>query len=277
MPELPEVETVRRGLLKKLPGKKVRAVQVLRPDSVGWPSPAQFAQRLKGHKFVDIDRRGKYIVFKLDRGAHMVAHLRMSGRLLIGGKGKVREEHVRVRMQLDSDEELIFEDMRVFGRLWFVDAGEEVNEVVSGLADLGVEPLENLTPKYMQKAFANRTQPIKSALLDQTVIAGIGNIYADESLHLSKINPQKPAKLLTLPELTRLTKQIKLVLSRAIEMRGSSLRNYTDSSGVNGNYQNRAWVYGREGKPCNSCGTEIVRIKLAGRSSHYCPSCQPRS
>jgi formamidopyrimidine-DNA glycosylase len=275
MPELPEVETVRLGLLKKLPGKKVVDVKVLRPASIGYPEPAQFARSLKGHRFEDIQRRGKYILFELNDGAMMVVHLRMSGRLLINAQSAARREHIRVRIALDSGEELVFEDMRVFGRLWFVPSSKKVERVVSGLADLGIEPLEKLSGRYMQEAFRKRTQAIKSALLDQTVIAGIGNIYADESLHLARINPRKPARELSLAELDELAKQIKHVLSKAIDARGSSLRNYTDDEGVNGDYQNRALVYGRTGEPCRNCGTEIERVKLAGRSSHYCPECQP--
>jgi formamidopyrimidine-DNA glycosylase len=275
MPELPEVETVRRGLLASLPGKQITAVKVLRPASVGAPDPLRFAKLLVGHTFNDITRRGKYILFHFDGGATMVAHLRMSGRLLISGHDKARAEHVRVRIVLNGGEELIFEDMRVFGRLWFVPKSQPVEKIVTGLATLGVEPLEKLDSAYLLAAFAKRTQAIKTVLLDQTIIAGIGNIYADEALHLAHIHPRKPAKDLTLPELKVLSKQIIEVLAQAIEMRGSSLRNYTDASGVNGNYQNRAWVYGREGQPCHNCGTEIERIKLAGRSSHFCPNCQP--
>jgi formamidopyrimidine-DNA glycosylase len=274
MPELPEVETVRRGLLKRLPGKTITGVRVLRAESIACPDPAQFARQIKGKTFGDVWRRGKYVIFELNRGAKLVAHLRMSGRLLVGKKLAVRQEHVRVRLQLDNGEELVFEDMRVFGRLWYVPQSRQVEEIVPALAELGPEPLENLSAAYMQAQLATRKQPIKSALLDQTLIAGIGNIYADESLHLSGINPSKPSRELNYRELTLLCKNIKQVLRRAIELRGSSLRNYTDSAGVNGGYQNRAHVYGREGEPCHNCGTRIERVKLSGRSSHFCPTCQ---
>lgn len=281
MPELPEVETVKRGLESKLRGRKVVAVKVLRPDSVGYPSVKQFAKELVGHKFREIVRRGKYLVFELDQGAALGAHLRMSGRLLVlkpGGeaKSRVRAEHVRVRMELDDGNVFLFEDMRVFGRLWYVPSGTAPNDVISGLADLGVEPLsEEFTPKYLQDGLRNKKGPIKSVLLDQTLIAGIGNIYADESLHLAGINPQRPANTLTMPELTKLVARVKEVLARAIEKRGSTLRNYTDSDGVNGNYQSLAHVYGREGENCRKCKHSIVRVKIAGRSAHFCPQCQP--
>jgi formamidopyrimidine-DNA glycosylase len=281
MPELPEVETVKRGLQSKLRGRKVAAVKVLRPDSVGYPTPKEFTTKLTGHKFGDIIRRGKYLLFELDRGAHLGAHLRMSGRLLVlkpGAEAKagVRDEHVRVRMQLDDGNIFLFEDMRVFGRLWYVPKGMSADDVVSGWADLGVEPLsDEFNVHYLYDGLRSRTGSIKGALLDQTLIAGIGNIYADESLHLAGINPQRTSNTLTRAQLSVLVDRIKEVLSRAIEKRGSTLRNYTDSDGVNGDYQSAAYVYGRERSPCLTCKTPIARIKLAGRSAHYCPKCQP--
>lgn len=281
MPELPEVETVRRGLLNKLRGRKVTRVEVLRVDSVGYPSPKEFSSKLVGHSFVDIERRGKYLLFALDRGAALGAHLRMSGRLLVirpgtEAKSRVRAEHVRVQLSLDDGNLFLFEDMRVFGRLWYVPKGSTPERIVSGLADLGVEPLSaDFTADYLSEVLSSKSQPIKGALLDQTLIAGIGNIYADESLHLAGINPQRPAGSLTRVQIEVLVERIKEVLERAIERRGSTLRNYTDSDGVNGSYQDSAYVYGRAGKNCHQCKSEIVRIKLAGRSSHYCPKCQP--
>lgn len=285
MPELPEVETVRRGLLLSLPGRRIQRVEVLREASVGFPDAESFAEKLVGHKFKDISRRGKYLVFELDKGAYLGAHLRMSGRLLVSDKAKagaagremkVSEKHVRVKMDLDDGSTFVFEDMRVFGRLWYVPKGARPEDIISGLRDLGVEPGELLTAGYLKEHFAKKSQAIKTALLDQTVIAGIGNIYADESLHKAHINPHTPARELTPTQLKKLTACIKEVLDRAIEARGSSLRNYTDSSGVNGNYQSKALVYGREASPCHGCKREIVRVKINGRSSHFCPKCQPK-
>lgn len=278
MPELPEVETVRRGLLARLSGKTIAKAEVLRPASIGYPEPDQFALAIVGHTFVDVRRRGKYLICELDKGAHLAAHLRMSGRLLVtkSGKSNAREEHIRVDLTLTNGEHLIFEDMRVFGRLWYIAAKEKVEDKVSGLKGLGPEPLDpGFDGAYLQQAFASKSQAVKSALLDQTIIAGIGNIYADESLHLAGVNPQKPAKELKLAELNLLAKQVIEVLSRAIKLGGSSLRNYTDSDGVNGNYQQKAHVYGREGDPCRRCRSQIVRVKIGGRSSHFCPTCQP--
>lgn len=276
MPELPEVETVARGLNKIILGEVVKEVKVLRDESVGHPTKTQFERLLKGHAFENATRRGKYIVIDLSHGAKLVVHLRMSGRLVVRKKFG-EPSFLRVRILLESGRELHYEDMRVFGRLWYVPQGAAVNEVVSGIGDLGVEPLTDLTAEYLHKAFKKKSQPIKNTLLDQRIIAGIGNIYADESLFLSGINPLRPASSLKKDEIEVLVQQIIKVLERAIELGGSSLRDYSNLEGVNGNYQDTSQVYGREGEKCKKCKTKIERTKLAGRSSHYCPKCQPVS
>jgi formamidopyrimidine-DNA glycosylase len=275
VPELPEVETVRRGLSTSLVGQKIAGVEVLRPQSIGFPLPADFVQSLRGHSVLDVSRRGKYLLIHLDQGAHLGVHLRMSGRLLVTGPDQPLGPHVRVRIFLDQDLELRFEDMRVFGRLWYVPQGKAVEAVITGLQHLGPEPLDNFSGKDLSDRLRKRTQPIKTALLDQGVVAGIGNIYADESLFGAKINPLRPAQSLTLAELDTLTTVIQSTLRRAIALGGSTLRDYTDSRGVNGNYQEEAWVYARKGAPCRICGTPVERIRLAGRSTHFCPHCQP--
>jgi formamidopyrimidine-DNA glycosylase len=275
MPELPEVETVRRGLLQHLPKTKIAQVQVLRELSIGHPEAGAFEVSLRGHRIDDIHRRGKYLLFKLNGGAWMIGHLGMSGRMLVVEAKKPVEKHVRVRIIFDNQEELRFEDMRVFGRMWYIAKNETVEEVIPGLAKMGREPFEQLDAKHLKEGFQKRTQAIKVVLLDQRTVAGLGNIYADEALFEARINPLRSANTLSDPELKILTKKIKEVLNRAIKLGGSTLRNYTDSKGVNGNYQHKAWVYGRTGKPCRACGTPIKMVRLAGRSSHYCPSCQP--
>jgi formamidopyrimidine-DNA glycosylase len=274
MPELPEVETIRRGLLSSLIGEEVDAVKVLRADSIGHPTPALFAKHLPGHKFVDIERRGKYLICKLSGDAALIVHLRMSGRLLLVKRKALPGKFLRVWIGLKSGRALHFEDMRVFGRLWLKGKAEALDEAVPGLAELGVEPLDGLTGAALLKLFKNKSQAIKSALLDQRLIAGIGNIYADESLFRAGIHPQLAAGRLSKAQSERLAKEICVVLSRAIELRGSSLRDYTDSEGVNGNYQLKALVYGRDGEPCRNCKSTIKRVKIGGRSSHFCPECQ---
>ena len=307
MPELPEVETVKRGLQLALAGDAIVAVEVLRDASIAFPDVDAFISALPGHKFGQVLRRGKYLLIELDRGAGLACHLRMSGRLIVreasesGAKASktaraakaatkaattstksertaktIRApQFLRVRIMLASGRELHFEDMRVFGRLWFKPKGKTFEDVIPSLVQLGVEPLESLTSAHLATAFNGKNQAVKTALLDQHILAGVGNIYADESLFLSGIHPTIAAGKVSDQQLNRLVENVQLVLSRAIESGGSTLRDYTDSSGVNGNYQNLAWVYGREGEPCRQCSSLIERIKLNGRSSHFCIQCQP--
>lgn len=275
MPELPEVETVCRGLQMQLPGAFVSEVDVLRDDSIGYPAVEEFIDQLAGHRFESVVRRGKYILINLDGGAGLACHLRMSGRLLVIKDTKQPSRFLRVRIGLKDGRELRFEDMRVFGRLWYVPAGKTFIDVIPTLGELGVEPLDEMSGVLLGNLFAGKKQPIKTALLDQRLIAGIGNIYADESLYQAGINPLRPAGTVKKAELEKLAGEIQKVLKRAIKNRGSTLSDYTDSEGVNGNYQNKAGVYGREGLACRTCKRAIERVKIAGRSSHFCLTCQP--
>lgn len=275
MPELPEVETVRRGLMTYLPGKLIKSVSVFRERTVGYPDVSGFSQKLCGHRFVDTQRRGKYLLLTLDKGAVLCVHLGMSGRLLIAKSKAPVGQHVRALIQIDDGCDLRFDDPRVFGHLWYIPKGKRPEQIISGLAQMGVEPFDDLSATYLQQAFKQRKQAIKGLLLNQQVIAGIGNIYADESLFKAGINPLRSVRSLSYLELEILTENIKQVLNHAIDLGGSTLRNYTDSRGVNGNYQEESLVYGRTGKPCHSCGESIRRVVIAGRSSHFCPQCQP--
>lgn len=275
MPELPEVETVCRGLQLLLPGAVVSEVDVLRDDSIGYPSVDEFISQLAGHRFTSVVRRGKYILVNLDRGAGLACHLRMSGRLMVVNDTEQESRFLRVRIGLKDGRELRFEDMRVFGRLWYIPLGQTFTDVIPTLAQLGVEPLDEMSGALLESLFDGKKQPIKTALLDQRLIAGIGNIYADESLYQAGINPLRPAGAVKRVELDKLAGEIQKVLKRAIKHRGSTLSDYRDSQGVNGNYQNKAGVYGREGLACRTCKSAIERVKIAGRSSHFCLKCQP--
>ena len=275
MPELPEVETIKRSLNKSLLGKKIVTVKILRSDSIAYPEKKhKFSQLLCGQEFETIERRGKYLIFVFRSKACLVVHLRMSGRILIKSKNKTIDKHVRVLFDLNDHKQFIFEDMRVFGRLWFVPNYKDLAQIVPALSELGCEPLTDLQANVLHKQIKMRRQAIKSTLLDQRIIAGIGNIYADESLYLAGICPQTSSCELSLKQLHTLCLAIKKVLRQAIEMGGSTLRNYTNSEGINGNYQNDSLVYGRTGKPCKTCKNIIVRVRIAGRSAHYCPACQ---
>lgn len=275
MPELPEVETVRLGLLSHLPGRRILKVEALRERTVGYPDLKTFCSKLTGHTFTQLERRGKYLLLGLDGQAVLCAHLGMSGRLLICPSKEKPGKHVRALIKLDNGRDLRFDDPRVFGHLWYIPKDKRPADVITGLAQMGVEPFADLTADYLLDAYKTRKQAIKGMLLNQQVVAGIGNIYADESLFHAGINPLRSVRELKLAELEILTEKIKAVLNQAIELGGSTLRNYTNSDGVNGNYQQEAWVYGRYGKPCHKCGRSIDRVVIAGRSSHFCPSCQP--
>lgn len=277
MPELPEVETLRRDLLAYLPGEQVVSAEVLRAASVGYPKPPDvFCEQLIGQEFTDqITRRGKYLLLHLKAGARLGVHLRMSGRLLWRTADAPLETHLRVRMVMDSGHELRFEDMRVFGQLWLIPTLTPPEQIMTGLKRLGPEPFDAaFSAEYLAEKFRGRSQPIKTALLDQHLVAGIGNIYADEALFISRIHPLTPVQKLSLEALVRLRGAVVDVLIQGIAQRGTTLRNYTDAKGVNGNYAGTAWAYGRKGLPCRACGTPMERIRLAGRSAHFCPSCQ---
>jgi formamidopyrimidine-DNA glycosylase len=276
MPELPEVETVRLGLEKFLVGDSFSGVQVLRNDSVGYPSIKEFAKGLTGRTVVAAKRRGKYLLLELDSNAWLGVHLRMSGRLIVADKKHREPQFLRVLIKLKSGRELRFEDMRVFGRMWYVPPGEDVLKVIPALQELGPEPLEGLSADHLVSSFRGKKQAIKTALLDQTIIAGLGNIYADEVLFQTGIHPLSLAGSVTEKDAEKLVVAIAKTLKKAIKHGGTTLRDYANSEGVNGNYQHQSWVYGREDEPCRVCGTEIERIKLAGRSAHYCGNCQKK-
>lgn len=277
MPELPEVECVLRGLEKSLAGERIESVKVLRDQSIAHPAAKSFAKLLPGRVFSHFVRRGKYLLMSFADGSGLACHLRMSGALVVKPKKATNpDKHLRVLFRMQSGKELHFEDMRVFGRLWFVKSSAKFAEVIPALMKMGPEPLTDLTPGYLQEKLAARSQPIKVALLDQELIAGIGNIYADEVLFLTGVHPQTRASDLSAVKLKKLVENIRFVLTQAIVAGGSSIRDYKDSFGVNGNYQNEALVYGRVGLSCSKCRCKIERVKLAGRSAHFCPRCQRR-
>ncbi len=282
MPELPEVETVRKGLLSTIVGQEIAKVDVYRTQSVAYPDAKKFASLLPGYKFTDVSRRAKYLLLHLKKKnqppAFLVIHLRMSGRLLLvkNKKGnKKASKFLRLHLEFTSGKQLLFEDMRVFGRFWFIADSKRLFNIVPTLAKLGPEPLSGLTTNQLKKIFAGRRQPIKAALLNQNLLAGVGNIYADEILFQAGIHPLTPAGQLTLKQNGLLSKIIPAVLERAIAQGGSSIKDFKDSDGVNGNYQDNAFVYGRTRQPCRICGALIKKVKIIGRSAHYCPNCQP--
>lgn len=280
MPELPEVETVRRGLERQAVGFNIARVEVLRPRAIAAPPlPELFCAALEGCQVVGWLRRGKYLMGQLRRdgadGGHWGVHLRMTGQFLWMSEPRDPCRHTRVRLWNHDGQELRFVDMRSFGEMWWVPPGEPVERVITGLQRLGPEPFsEAFSPEHLASRLAGSTRPIKTALLDQSLVAGVGNIYADESLFMSRISPHTPSGRLKPKQLQSLHGALVDVLRTSIGAGGTTFSDFRDLTGTNGNYGNAAWVYRRSGEPCRVCGTPIQRDKLGGRSSHWCPSCQ---
>jgi len=268
MPELPEVETIARGLHLRLPGSTITGAAVYWPRTLARPALDEFRVQIVGRRVESVGRRGKYIVVELDRG-YLLVHLKMSGQLFVAPAGEALDPHVRAVLDLDGGRQLRFRDARKFGRIYLVDELEEVT------APLGPEPLAaDFTLDSFRRLLGRRSGRLKSMLLNQEFLAGVGNIYADEILFVARLNPLRRADTLTASEQARLYEAIRSVLHRAIAASGTTLpdRNYLDTEGQAGDY--RAQVYGRAGDPCLTCGAPIERLVIGGRSTHFCPKCQ---
>ena len=268
MPELPEVEMVVRTLRPALVGARIAGVVLSRADILE-PAGTDLPARLLRRIVRSIDRRGKKIVFTLDDANRFYIHLGMTGRLTMETADAPTQPHTHLAVTMEGVDlrVLRFSDPRRFGGIWWLgsDLPPEGN--------MGPEPM--LTrPAQLAKRLAKTTRAIKNALMDQTVLAGLGNIYVDESLFGAGIHPLTPANTLTTKQIGRLNRSIKLILRRAIRHRGSTLRDYRDANGAAGAFQSLHRVYGREAEPCRTCRTPIARIVLGGRSTHFCPNCQ---
>jgi formamidopyrimidine-DNA glycosylase len=274
MPELPEVETVARGLREVLPGRRIVSVRLGKTDFIDDPSLLE--HDLPGSTVVRIRRLGKFLLLDLEsKGSSsgessLLIHLGMTGKISVCPPETPVAPHTHVFLALDDGRELRYNDIRRFGRMALLANG--AHERVLG--DLGLEPLE-ATEEEFRARIQSRSAHMKALLLDQRVLRGIGNIYADESLWRAKIHPRKLGAKLTQDELRRLQRAVRDILLEAIRLRGSSVSDYVDSTGQMGEYQLRHRVYQREGKKCFRCGALIRRIIVAGRSSHFCPRCQP--
>jgi formamidopyrimidine-DNA glycosylase len=272
MPELPEVETVRRGLTQLVAGSQIKKVDVIYEKMINLPKKP-FEDALRGKAIEAIDRRGKYLFIRISGGLTIVSHLRMEGKYDVEPEGAPIGKHTHVIFHLADGRQLRYNDTRKFGRMNLVHTGDEMS--VAGLRNIGPEPTEHdLTVDYMQTIFAKSKKMIKPFLLDQSKIAGLGNIYADEVLWLSKIHPEQPVNLLTLDEIKRLRMNIITEIQKAIAGHGTTVHSYSNAYGEAGSFQNHLNVYGRTNKPCLRCGTPIVKIKLAQRGTHFCPQCQ---
>jgi formamidopyrimidine-DNA glycosylase len=270
MPELPEVETVVRGLTPVWQGRRFARVEARRPD-LRFPLPEDFGQRLVGARVTGLGRRAKYGLVHTDRDDTMIFHLGMSGRMRLDPPEI--EKHDHVIFETDDGQVVAFNDARRFGSLDF--ARTDALDAHPSLAGLGPEPLgDALTPEHLRASFAGRAAPVKSLLLDQRVIAGLGNIYVCEALHMAGVHPERLGRDVTSAEASKLAPAIKAVLEAAVEAGGSSLRDYVQVDGELGYFQKQWRVYGREGEACPVCTGPVERRVQSGRSSFFCSTCQ---
>lgn len=276
VPELPEVETVRIGLNQVTLNQPIVGGEILLERTIANPTPTEFLNHLETVSITQWHRYGKYLLAELSSG-WLGVHLRMTGQLLWMNQGEPLQKHTRVRLFFPDDRELRFVDQRTFGQMWFVPSDRDPKTIITGLQNLGHEPFsDEFSDAYFFEQLKHRKRPIKNALLDQALVAGVGNIYADEALFLSGIHPQTLCTEIDRAQAKRLRANVIRVLQDSIAARGTSFSDFRDVSGVNGNYGGIAWVYGRDGEGCRTCETVIDRVKLAGRSAHFCPTCQPK-
>jgi len=291
LPELPEVETVRRGLEKKLKNFIIEDIEILRSSTIAFPKDnEEFIKGVKNSKIGEWKRRGKYLIANLEKyskstkkylntscknNGYLIIHLRMTGYFNWIENSEPPCKHTRVRFFDKSKCELRFVDVRSFGQIWWVKEGLNPKDIINGLGSLGPEPLEkNFSLSYLNKEFSKRTKSVKSVLLDQKIIAGIGNIYADESLYEAGISPFREARTIDNEELIRLRDSIIKVLKKSIGSGGTTFSDFRDIEGTNGDYSMQAKVYRRAGEKCKRCNNLIQRKKLSGRGTHWCNFCQ---
>ena len=264
MPELPEVETIVRTLRPALVGKTILSSELLWNRSLAWPSPAMLQKRIRGQQIQDVSRRAKFIHIQLSE-SHLIIHLRMSGDLLVIIGGYQPAKHDRLILRLTGDVTLAFTDPRKFGRVWLVEDPAEIFQRI------GPEPLsEAFTPAWLHAALHAQRRQIKSLLLDQSFLAGLGNIYTDEALHKARLHPLTVSNSISMEEAEILWMSIRQTLEEGIRRNGASI----DWVYRGGDFQNHFRVYGRQGQPCPICGTKIERIVIGQRGTHFCPVCQ---
>jgi formamidopyrimidine-DNA glycosylase len=271
MPELPEVETFRRHLLQgtdgapSILGKRILEAKLLWEGTLASPSPNEFKTRIKGQFITDVGRRGKNLLIRLSQDT-LIIHLRMSGELIVESKSSELGKHYRLILDFEDDYRLVFNNIRKFGRVWLTETPEDQ------LGNLGPEPLgEDFSPELFYQLLQSKNRGLKYFLLDQENIAGMGNIYIDEALHRAKLHPAKKTDSLDFQQAEQLWRSIRAVLQEGIKNQGASI----DWMYQGGDYQKYLSVYNLEGEPCPACRTPIERIKIAQRSTYYCPACQP--
>jgi len=291
LPELPEVETVRRGLEKKLNNFIIKKVEVCRDSTVAFPTKKEeFIKGLRNSLIYKWDRRGKYLIAQLkevqnentqfplensQNNGFLVVHLRMTGYFKFIKNSSQPCKHTRIRLFDENNNELRYIDVRSFGQMWWIKQGLSRNKIIKGLGSLGPEPFsKDFNTKYLKEVISKRTKSIKAILLDQTIVAGIGNIYADESLYSAGISPFRGAQTIKKNEIVKLKESIVTVLKKSIGSGGTTFSDFRNLEGENGDFGLQTNVYRRTGKECHKCGNLIERQKITGRSTHWCPKCQ---
>ncbi|MGI8826627.1 MAG: bifunctional DNA-formamidopyrimidine glycosylase/DNA-(apurinic or apyrimidinic site) lyase [Chloroflexota bacterium] len=273
MPELPEVETMVRDLLPRITGRVITSVEASFPGIVRWPLYEAFERRVRDQRISSVQRRGKYAILSLESGDALIIHRGMSGSLLLRPREAPMERYVRLLFHLDNGEQLRLDDARKFGRVYVMEAGG--NERALPWARMGPEPLhESFIVATLVQSLQGRTASIKALLLNQQIVAGLGNIYVDEALHHARLHPSRRANTLARREVKRLHAAIVEVLSAAVAGRGTTFNSYLDVDGHRGQFQVALRVFHRTGAPCLICGTSIIKLVVAGRGTHICPRCQ---
>ena len=268
VPELPEVETIRSQLAPRLEGRTLVRVEILDPRLTRPYDLFEVAEELEGDRVVSVERRGKYLLLRLESGLGLLVHLRMTGSF-----GFASVSHERAILELDDGSRLVYRDVRRFGT-WLVVEPDDLEPYLA--SKNGPEPLDaRFTAGWLGEQLARRKAPLKAVLLDQRVVAGLGNIYADEALWRARVNPLRAAHGLTPEEVARVRRAIRAALRAGIERQGSTLRDYAQPDGTSGTMQEEFRVYGRDGLPCRRCGATISKERVAGRGTWFCPTCQP--
>lgn len=274
MPELPEVETVKEALKHKILGKKIKDVKIYYSKIIEYPTNDEFIKKLIGETIIDIKRRGKWLMFETTN-YYLLSHLRMEGKYNYKKLGDELNKHEHVEFIFSDDTSLRYQDTRKFGRMYLYDKKEALEK--PPLNELGLEPWDKeLTTSYLKEQYKNKKKEIKSVLLDQSIITGIGNIYADEILFLSRINPYKKASSLKEKDLNNIIENTKKVLEAAIKDGGTTIKSYTSEEGVHGRFQQNLFVHQRKGEECKECGNTIEKVVIGGRGTYYCKRCQKK-
>lgn len=272
MPELPEVETVRRTLLPLIIGKKIKKITLWYPKIIV-SNPEEFVNQLTGKKIIAIDRYAKYLLIRFNDDFTVVSHLRMEGKYRLVNELEPKNKHDHVQFAFTDNTALRYNDVRKFGRMQLVKTGTE--KAVTGISKLGFEPnTPEFTKTYLKNGLKHKKKNIKNTLLDQSVVAGLGNIYVDEVLWRSKINPLSLANKIPSNYVDNLHDNINKIIAQAITAKGTTIHTYLDANGKTGNFQKELVVYGHQGEPCKRCATILEKIKVNGRGTTFCPHCQ---